>query len=325
MDPSIHRDTSWLQTARAVARRIVDDQIPWRAAQMSFYFFLSVFPMLLILMAGLSLVLDSQSLVRATLLERLASVAPSSIVRLFTRLLDHLAGHSRAPLTWGIVVALWASSTGMVATIRGLNQAYAVAEERTWWKRRLVGFALTLVMMVLMAAALLLVAYGIPMADAVAQRMGLGAAFVLTWQIVQWPFIFGFVLLALDLLYHFAPHRRHQRWHWMRAGTLLAIGLWLAASLGLKVYAANFAQYNVAYGSVGAVIMLLLWFYLTSIAILVGAEVNAQLEDSPPPPLSTCASSPAAAACPTGGRRRPRSSGSSRSTHGSARWPPHVR
>lgn len=191
---------------------------------MSFYFFLSVFPMLLILMAGLSLFLDSQSLLRAKLLERLASVVPNSIVQLFTRLLEHLSGHSRAPLTWGIAVALWAASSGMVATIRGLNQAYAVAEERAWWKRRLVGFALTLVMMLLMAAAMLLVAYGVPMAEALARRMNLGAVFMPAWQIGRWPVVFGFVLLALDLLYHFAPNRPHARWHWVRPGTLIAIG-----------------------------------------------------------------------------------------------------
>lgn len=271
-------NTSWAKTARALARRIADDQISGRAAQMSFYFFLSVFPMLLILMAALSLFLDSQLLIRATLLERLASVAPNGVVRLFTRLLDHLAGHSRAPLTWGILVALWAASSGMVAAIRGLNQAYAVAEARPWWKRRLVGLALTLAMMLLMTAAMLLVAYGVPMAEAIAQGMGRSRVFVLAWQIGQWPLIFGFVLLALDLLYHFAPNRPHVRWQWVRPGTLIAIGLWLAASIGLKIYAANFAQYNVAYGSIGAVIVLLLWFYLTSIAILVGAEVNAQLE-----------------------------------------------
>ncbi len=245
---------------------------------MSFYFILSVFPMLLILMAGLSLFLDSQSLVRAALLEHLASVAPNAIVRLFTRLLDHLAGDSSAPLTWGIVVALWAASSGMVAAIHGLNQAYGVVEERAWWKCRLLGVALTLAMMSLLAVAMLLLAYGVPMAGALARRMDLGTAFVLGWQVVQWPVIFGFVLLAFDLLYHFAPNRSRVRWQWVRPGTLMAIGLWLATSLGLELYAANFARYNVAYGSIGAVIVLLLWSYLTSIAILLGAVVNALRE-----------------------------------------------
>ena len=273
---------SWTGIARAVARRIADDQIPGRAAQMSFYFFLSVFPMLLILMAALGLFLDAQWLVRDAILERLASVAPASIVGVLTRLLDHLAGRSGGPLTWGIFIALWAASSGMVATIRGLNLAYDVEEERPWWQRRLVGLALTLVLMLLTAAAMLLLAYGAPLAEALAPRMGLGSAFVLAWQIGQWPVIFGFVLLAFELLYYFAPHRPRAHWRWLRPGTLIAIALWLAASLGLKFYALNFANYNVAYGSLGAIIVLLLWFYLTGIAILAGAEINALFENRKP-------------------------------------------
>ncbi|MGH8178792.1 MAG: YihY/virulence factor BrkB family protein, partial [Steroidobacter sp.] len=273
-------EASWAKTARAVASKIADDQIPGRAAQMSFYFFLSVFPMLLILMAALGLFLDAQWLVRDAILERLASVAPSSIVGIFTRLLDHLAGQSGGALTWGILVALWAASSGMVATIRGLNKVYAVAEERPWWKRRLVGLALTLVLMLLTAAAMLLLAYGAPLGEAFAQRMGFGSAFVLAWQIGQWPVIFGFVLTAFDLLYHFAPNRPRAHWRWLRPGTLIGIALWLAASLALKFYVTNVGQYNVAYGSLGAVIVLLLWFYLTDIAILAGAEINAELENT---------------------------------------------
>lgn len=122
-----------------------------------------------------------------------------------------------------------------------------------------------------------LLAYGVPLAQALAQRLRLGSAFVLAWQIGQWPVIFGLVLFAFDLLYYFAPHQPHARWQWVRLGTLIAIALWLAASLGLKFYVANFASYNVAYGSLGAIIVLLLWFYLTGIAILTGAEINAQL------------------------------------------------
>lgn len=271
---------TWTAAARALARKIACDQIPGRAAQMSFYFFLSVFPALLILMAGLGLVLDAQWLVRDAVLERLATVAPQPIVVVLTRLLDHLEGRSAMPLTWGVLVALWASSSGMVATIRGLNTAYAVAEERAWWKRRLVGLALTGVLMLLTTAAMLLVAYGVAPAELYAQRRGLGPAFLLAWRIGQWPLIFGFVLLAFDLLYHFGPHRPQVRWRWLQPGTLIAITLWLAASLGLKAYAANFAGYNIAYGSLGAVIVLLLWFYLASIAILTGAEINAWLEET---------------------------------------------
>ncbi len=270
--------TTWTGVVRKVARKIAHDEIAGRAAQMSFYFFLSVFPMLVILMAVLGLFLDAQWLVRDAILERLASVAPSSIVAVFTRLLDHLAGTSRTPLTWGLLVALWAASSGMVATIRGLNLAYGVEEARPWWRRRLVGLALTLVLMALTAAAMLLLAYGVPLAETFAQRMGLGSAFVMAWQIGQWPVIFGVVLLAFELLYYFAPHRPRAHWRWLRPGTLTAIALWLAVSLGLKFYVVNFSNYNVAYGSLGAIIVLLLWFYLTGIAILAGAEINARCE-----------------------------------------------
>lgn len=276
----------WIGTAQAVARRIADDGITGRAAQMSFYFFLSVFPMLLILMAVLGLFLDAQWLIRDAIFDRLSSVVPDSMVRLFVRLLDHLAAQPGGPLTWGILVALWAASSGMVATIRGLNLAYDVKEERPWWRRRLVGVALTLVFMLLLAVAMLLLAYGVPIAEAVAYRMRLGEAFLLAWRLGQWPVIFGFVLLAFDLLYHYAPNRPPNRPHlpggWLQPGTLIAIALWLAASLGLKYFVANFAHYNVAYGSLGAVIVLLLWFYLTGIAILAGAEINAQLENARP-------------------------------------------
>lgn len=272
----------WRGFVQAVVRRMADDAITGRAAQMSFYFFLSVFPMLLILMAVLGLFLDARWLIRDAILDRLSSVVPDSMVGLFIRLLDHLAVQPGGPLTWGIVVALWAASSGMVATIRGLNLAYDVKEERTWWRRRLVGIALTLGFMLLLAVAMLLLAYGVPIAEAIAHRMGLGEVFLLAWRLGQWPVIFGFVLLAFDLLYYFAPHRPRERWQWLRTGTLIAIVLWLAASLGLKFFVANFAQYNVAYGSLGAVIVLLLWFYLTGIAILAGAEINAEREKPRP-------------------------------------------
>jgi len=270
--------THWAQLARAVAHRMIDDQIPGRAAQMSFYFFLSVFPMLLILMATLGLFLDAQWLVRDAILDRLQQIAPRSIVGVFDRAIDHLLGRTGAPLTMGILVTLWAASSGMVATIRGLNVAYDVEEERPWWRRRLVGLGLLVVLMVFTTIAMLLLAYGVPMGDTLAEHIGLGPTFLLAWQLGQWPVIFGFVLVAFDLLYYFASHRPRARWQWVRPGTLIAIALWPAASLGLKVYVANFADYNVAYGSLGAIIVLMLWFYLTSIAILAGAEINAQLD-----------------------------------------------
>lgn len=271
-------EAKWIAIVRGVARRWMDNQIPGRAAQMSFYFFLSAFPMLLILVAVLGIFSDGDWLVSDSVTGRLASVVPTSVVRLLGRLLDHLAGQSGQPLTWGILLLLWSASSGMVATIGGLNLAYDLEESRPWWKRRLLGLALTLVLMLSVAAAMLLMAYGVPVAEALAQYVGLGSALLLAWRFAAWPIIFTIMLLTFDLLYHFAPCRPHARWRWLQPGTLIAIALWLVASLGLKIYATNFADYNVAYGSLGAVIVLLLWFYLTAIVILAGAEINAQHE-----------------------------------------------
>jgi membrane protein len=273
-----HVVTIWSRILRAAARRFIQDEIPARAAQMSYYFFLSLFPIALILMTVLGIFLDAQWLVREAVLDRLAAVAPASIVRVLTRLLDHLADHSPGPLTVGLLVALWAASSGMVATIRGLNLAYDVSEERPWWQRRLVGLVLTIAYMVLLSLAMLLLAYGAPVAEALAQWWGLGPSFVKIWQFAQWPVVFAFILLAFDILYHFAPHKPRERWRWIQPGTLVAITLWLLASVCLKYYAAKFANYNVVYGSLGAIIVLLLWFYLTSVAILTGAEINARAD-----------------------------------------------
>lgn len=273
MNPGI-----WLVWGAKVVRNMANDQIPGRAAQMSFYFFLSIFPILLILMAVLGLFLDAQSLVRETILQRLALLVSPSVVEVFTGLLDHLADRPGAPLTWGIVLALWAGSSGMVATIRGLNQAYEIKEVRTWRGRRLLGIALTLLLMLMMAAAMVLLAYGVPLAESLAQRMGLGPGFLLAWRVAQWPVIVAIAVVGIELLYHFGPNRPARRWRWWSPGALIAAALWLAVSLALKLYVTNFGSYNVAYGSLGGVIVLLLWFYLSAIAILAGANINAQCE-----------------------------------------------
>ena len=242
---------------------------------MSFYFFLSIFPILLILTGALGLFLDAKWLVRDSLLDLIGSVAPPSVVGLLDQLLVHLTDNAARPLGWGIVLTLWASSSGMTATIRGLNVAYGVEEERAWWKRRLVALGLTLVLMVLLAAAMLLLAYGSPMVEMVVERWDLGARWVVVGWILQWTMLVGFLLLAFEIIYHIAPHRAVGGWKSVRAGSCVAALLWVGGSLVIKYYAANLAHYNVAYGSIGAVVVLQLWFYWTGIAILMGAEIDA--------------------------------------------------
>ena len=273
----------WTRIAQLVARRFAEEALPGRAAEMSFYFFLSLFPVLLVLIAVLGVFFDAQWLIRDTVVSRLDRVAPAQVVHVVDRLLRELSTRPQGPLSIGVVVALWAGSSGMVATIRALNRAYGVKDGRSWWHRRMLGIALTVAFMLLTAAAMVLLAYGVPIAEATARHMGLGGAFVLAWRIGQWPVVVGVLLVAFHMLYRYAPHRARGPERWLKPGTLIGIALWLAASFGLRIYAANIARYDVAYGSLGAVIVLLLWFYLTNLAVLAGAEINAQVERMPPP------------------------------------------
>ncbi len=266
-----------LAVLRAVAGKLADDEIPGRAAQMAFYFFLSLFPTVVLLMAAAHTFADAQWLVRNAVLWRLDSVAPGQAANFFKPLLDHLAQRPYVPFLWG-PIALWAASSGMAATIRGLNAAYGIDDRRGWWRARLIGLALTVGLLVLTTLAMLLLAYGDPLMRSIAERRGWNDSVVMAWRIGHWPIAAGLVVLAFDLLYHYGPHRPRGRWRWLPGGTLLALGLWGLASLGLDFYVSNVRDFGSAYGPIGTVVVLMLWLYLTSIAILAGAEVNARLE-----------------------------------------------
>ena len=264
-------------TLRAVAGKLADDQIPARAAQMAFYFFLSLFPTVVILMAAAYAFADAQWLVRNALLWRLDAVAPRQAAAFFGPLLDHLAQRPAVSLFWG-PIALWAASSGMAATIHGLNAAWGIDDRRGWLRARLIGLALTVALLVLTSAATLLLAFADPAVRQIAQRDGWHSGCVIAWRIGHWPIAIGLAVLAFDLLYHFGPNRAKPKWRWFSAGTLLALLLWLLASIGLDFYVSSVRSYSSAYGPIGTVIVLMLWLYLTSIAILAGAEVNARLE-----------------------------------------------
>ena len=264
-------------TLHAVAGKLADDQIPGRAAQMAFHFFLSLFPTVVILMAAAHAFADAQWLVRNAVLWRLDSVAPRQATAFFAPLIDHLAQRPAVSFFWG-PIALWAASSGMAATIHGLNAAYGIDDRRGWWRARLIGLALTVALLVLTSAATLLLAFADPFVRQVAAREGWHSGVVLAWRIGHWPIAIGLAVLAFDLLYHYGPNRAQPKWRCFSAGTLLALVLWLLASIGLDFYVSSVRNYSSAYGPIGTVIVLMLWLYLTSIAILAGAEVNAQLE-----------------------------------------------
>lgn len=259
-------------------REIDDDNCLGLAAQLAFYFFLSLFPALLFLVALIGYLPVENVLTQ--LLEALGTIAPSEVLTLLRTQLDEVArGSYGSLLTLGIVGAIWSSSAAMVAIIDALNHAYDIEERRPWWKRRIVAIALTVALALFIVTSLVLVLVGPNVASVMAGWVGLGSAFGLVWAMARWPLMIFLVVLGVDLVYHFAPNR-HGRWVWITPGSLLATGLWMASSFAFKFYVTNLANFNATYGAIGGVVVLLLWFYVSGLAILIGAELNGVIEQA---------------------------------------------
>lgn len=269
------------QLAQRVWAEISEDDVFGRAAQLSYYFLLSLFPLLLFLMTLLGYFASSSSQLRSNLLNSLSAVMPSSALDLVQATLTEVTSQAGGgKLSFGLLAALWAASNGMGAISETLNIAFEVKERRPWWKIRLISIALTLLLAVLIISALVLVLYGGQIAELVMGAAGYGNSAVMIWKVGQWPIVFLFLLIALAALYYFAPDLRKpaKRWQWITPGAVVAIVLWLVVSLAFRIYLNFFNSYSATYGSLGAVIILMLWFYLSGLAILVGGEINSELE-----------------------------------------------
>jgi membrane protein len=170
------------------------------------------------------------------------------------------------------------ASSGMLAMGRTLNKAHGVAETRPWWKRRLVAVALTVGISVLIACALIVIFYGRHIGEALADEMGVASVFVAAWRAFRWPLVLAFMLFAFEAIYNFAPSRPPgTRRLWGTPGAVVGLGLWVAVTIGLQLYLGEVESFALTYGSLGAVIVLLVWFYLIAFAIVVGGEVNSVL------------------------------------------------
>lgn len=270
---------NWKTFARRLWTRINDDDIFGRAAQLSYYFLLAVFPLLLFLMTLLGYFAQAGSAFRDKLLTYLATVMPSSAITLVHSTLDEIsAARGGGKLSLGILAALWAASNGMGAISDTLNAAYGVREERPWWKARLVAISLTITVSIFIVVALAIVLYGGHIGERMATHFGFSAAFTIIWKILQWPIALLFLLFTFDLIYYFGPNPRRPGRKFWTAGAATAVVLWLLVSFGFRLYLHFFNSYSVTYGSLGALIVLMLWFYFTGLAILIGGEINSELE-----------------------------------------------
>jgi membrane protein len=246
------------------------------AAQLAYYFFFALFPTLLVLIAIASF-FPLSTLVDDTV-RLFGAIVPPEVLAIVTDQLRKLSdGGQGGLLTLGMLAALWSSSSAMTAMSDTLNNAYDVQEGRPWWKVRLIAIVLTVGVALFILIATALVLAGPIAAEYLADWWYLGTAFEWTWKIVQWPLAFVLVAVAIALIYFYAPDVE-QEWTWLAPGALVATTLWLLATLGFRYYVVNLGSYTETYGALGAAMVLMLWFYISGLAILIGAELNAELE-----------------------------------------------
>lgn len=272
---------TWKDLGKRVWQQVNEDDVFGRAAQLSYYFLLALFPLLIFLITVFGFFADAGSDLRQSLLNYLGQVMPGSATELVQKTITEVSEQAGgAKLSFGVLAALWAASNGMGAISETLNVAYNVKETRPWWKVRLVTVGLTIAIALLIISALALLLYGHRIADALAASYGLSAVFTLTWKIAQWPIVLLFILLSFNLIYFFGPDVKDQSWRWVTPGATIGVALWLLVSFIFKLYLSYFNSYSATYGSLGALIVMMLWFYLTGAAILIGGEINSEIEDA---------------------------------------------
>jgi membrane protein len=268
----------WFETFKRTGLAIYAGKCFGRAASLAYYFFLALFPALLFVVSFASL-FPVQHLIDR-IVTMLSRVAPGDVVAIARQQFVQITRRPHTGLlTLSLIAALWSTSSGMMAIVETLNEAYHITERRTWWRVRVTALALTVALTTVTLTAFALVMVGPSAVQHVADAIALGPLFGWTWNIARWPTAFALVVTAIGCIYHFAPDTRHE-WVWITPGSVSAAGIWLMISLAFKWYVIHFADYQKTYGAIGGVMIALLWFYFTSLAILFGAQLDATIDQT---------------------------------------------
>ena len=270
---------TWREVLQRTFTEAYKDNCLGMAAQLAYYFFFALFPALLFLLA-LASYFPIHTLVDDLIRTMGGFVPPEALTIITDQIRKISEGEQGGLLTLGVLTALWSTSAAMTAIIDTLNNAYDIEEGRAWWKVRLRAIALTcgVALFILVAFALIFVG------PTVVERLSgtyFGPAFELAWNLVRWPLVFALGAAGVAIVYYYAPDAE-QDWVWLTPGSILATTLWLASSLAFKYYVENMGAYTETYGAIGAVMVLMLWFYISGLVILVGAEMNAEIEHASP-------------------------------------------
>lgn len=271
----------WKASIKRAAKEFKEDRGTLTGAGMAFYWFLAVFPALLAGVGLLGLIDVTQHTIES-IVSGVTRALPGGSGQILVDAVRNSAqssgGASFLATIIGIALALWSASAGMVGLQMGLDVAYDVQSDRTFVKKRLVAFELLVAVLVLGGIATTLIVFGAPLGHTLRDNLPFGSAFVVLWTVLRW--VLGLVaLIALfATIYYLAPNRDSPRWVWVSPGGILAAVIWLAASLGFSIYVSSFGKYARTYGSLAGVVILLLWLYLSALAVVLGGELNAELE-----------------------------------------------
>jgi membrane protein len=268
---------SWLAAAKRALKEYKADDLQDRAAALTYFGIQSIFPGLLVLVSLLGVLGKSAT---QPLITNLGNAAPASVRKIIMTDVTHLQNsHAAAGILGiaGIVLALWSASNYVAAFMRASNVIYDVPEGRPIWKTAPIRLGVTLVTMILLVASAIIVVVTGALAQKVGNVLGLGSTAVTVWDIAKWPVLLIIIALILAILFWASPNARHG-FQWVSPGGIAAVVLWLAASGLFALYVANFSHYNKIYGSLAGVIIFLIWMWISNVAILLGAEFNAELE-----------------------------------------------
>lgn len=263
---------------RGTVSEAIEDRLGEWAAALTYYSVLSLFPGLLVLVALVGLLSDSLT---RQLLDVVVPIVPPAGREILNAALENTQdGHGRAGVAAiiGLLIAAWSASSYVAGFMEAANVIFDVPEGRPLWKRLPIRFAITATTGVLLLTSVAIVVLSGRVAHAVGNALGLSPKVVDAYQVIKWPVLVILVGLLFAILYWAAPNARQGGWRWISPGSVLAVVLWLAASVGFGLYASKFASYNVTYGALGGVIVFLVWLWLSNLAILIGGELDAELQ-----------------------------------------------
>jgi membrane protein len=273
---------SLFATVKRTATEFNEDNLSDWAAALTYYGLLSLFPALIALVSILGLVADPQTTTEKVT-EIVTQLGPESAADTFSGPIESITSNRGAAgvlFVIGLVVALWSASGYIGAFMRVSNIVYETPEGRPFWKLRPLQMLVALAMVIILALLALALVFTGPVADAVAEPLGIGDAAVTAWDIAKWPVMLAVVVTMIAVLYYATPNVKLRGFRWVTPGSIVAVVTWLIASAAFALYVANFGSYDKTYGALGGVVVMLIWLWITNLALLFGHELNAERERS---------------------------------------------